>query len=284
MKVLVTGGAGFIGSHVVDAYLAAGHDVAVVDDLSSGSLVNLSKKASFYLMDIGSPQLEKVFAIEKPDVVNHHAAQISVPVSAREPMLDARINGLGLLNVLEASRVAGVKKFIFISSGGAIYGEAGGQKGNAAKVSKVEDLAGQKVGASKGTIAATIGDQVNKQLAAEGLKPMQLSLFSGDAAGMLAVNSGQSFAHIMDLPFAAYEAAQTGAGDKYAVVLPNLLGAIPYGISVNKDNMALAQAIQAALNQMIADGSYQQILDKWGLGAGAVKQATINGGTTSAGG
>jgi polar amino acid transport system substrate-binding protein len=158
------------------------------------------------------------------------------------------------------------------------------QKVNAAKVTKIEDLAGLKVGASKGTIAATIGDQVNKQLEAEGLKPMQLSLFSGDAAGMLAVNSGQSFAHIMDLPFAAYSAAQTGAGDKYAVVLPNLLGAIPYGISVNKDNMALAQAIQAALNQMIADGSYQQILDKWGLGAGAVKQATINGGTTSAGG
>ena len=128
MKVLVTGGAGFIGSHVVAAYLAAGHDVAVVDDLSSGTLANLPKKASFYLMDIGSPQLPKVFAIEKPDVVNHHAAQISVTVSVRDPVLDARTNGLGLLNVLETSRKTGVKKFIFISSGGAIYGETGGEK------------------------------------------------------------------------------------------------------------------------------------------------------------
>jgi len=124
MKVLVTGGAGFIGSHVADAFLAAGHEVVVVDDLSSGSLANVPRKASFYLMDIASPQLEKVFEIEKPDVVDHHAAQISVTVSMRDPALDARANCLGLLNVLEASRRAKVKKFIFISSGGAIYGES----------------------------------------------------------------------------------------------------------------------------------------------------------------
>jgi UDP-glucose 4-epimerase len=128
MKILVTGGSGFIGSHVAEAYLAAGHRVVVVDDLSSGSLANLPKEASFYLMDIRAPQLEKVFQIEKPDIVNHHAAQISVTVSAREPVLDAKINGLGLLNVLECSRKAGVKKFVFISSGGAIYGEADGQR------------------------------------------------------------------------------------------------------------------------------------------------------------
>jgi polar amino acid transport system substrate-binding protein len=158
------------------------------------------------------------------------------------------------------------------------------QKANAGKVTKVEDLAGLKVGASKGTIAATIAEQANQQLQAQGLKPMEISLFSGDSAGILAVNSGQIFAHILDLPFAAYVAADPASEGKYGVVLPNLLGAIPYGISVNKDNMALAQAIQAALNQMIADGSYQQILDKWGLGAGAVTEATINGGTTSAGG
>jgi UDP-glucose 4-epimerase len=128
MKIMVTGGAGFIGSHVVDAYLAAGHEVVVVDDLSSGSQVNLPKGVSFYLMGIGSPQLAKVFQIEKPDVVNHHAAQISVVVSARDPVLDATINGLGLLNVLECSRAAAVKKFIFVSSGGAIYGESGGAR------------------------------------------------------------------------------------------------------------------------------------------------------------
>jgi UDP-glucose 4-epimerase len=127
MKILVTGGAGFIGSHVVAACLEAGHQVAVVDDLSTGALANLPKGASFHLMDIGAPELQKVFEIEKPDIVNHHAAQMSVVVSARNPLLDAKVNCLGLLNVLEASRKTGVKKIIFISSGGAIYGEAEGK-------------------------------------------------------------------------------------------------------------------------------------------------------------
>lgn len=124
MKILVTGGSGFIGSHVANAYLAAGHQVVIVDDLSTGAIANLPKEASFYLMDVGSPQIEKVFQIEKPDVVNHHAAQMSVTVSVRDPLCDAKTNSLGLLNVLEASWKTGVKKFIFISSGGAIYGES----------------------------------------------------------------------------------------------------------------------------------------------------------------
>jgi UDP-glucose 4-epimerase len=124
MKILLTGGAGFIGSHVADAYLAAGHEVVIVDDLSSGSRANIPSGATFYLMNIGSAELERVFEIEKPDIVNHHAAQISVVVSARDPQMDARINALGLLNVLECSRRATIRKFIFISSGGAIYGEA----------------------------------------------------------------------------------------------------------------------------------------------------------------
>ncbi len=128
MKILVTGGAGFIGSHVVDAYLAAGHEVAVVDDLSTGSEANLRKGVPFYLMSIDAPQLARVFQIEKPDVINHHAAQISVVVSARDPVFDAKVNALGLLNVLECSRTAGVKKFIFVSSGGAIYGESEGAR------------------------------------------------------------------------------------------------------------------------------------------------------------
>jgi UDP-glucose 4-epimerase len=125
MKILVTGGAGFIGSHVVEAYLAAGHEVAVVDDLSSGSRKNLPKGVPFYLMGISAPEMAKVFEIEQPQVVNHHAAQVSVTISARDPLRDAAVNGLGLLNVLECSRAAKVKKFIFISSGGAVYGEAG---------------------------------------------------------------------------------------------------------------------------------------------------------------
>jgi UDP-glucose 4-epimerase len=124
MKVLLTGGAGFIGSHVADALLAAGHEVAIVDDLSSGALANIPSGARLYLMNIGAPELEKVFQIEKPDIVDHHAAQISVPVSARDPMRDARSNALGLLNVLECCRASKVRKVIFISSGGAIYGEA----------------------------------------------------------------------------------------------------------------------------------------------------------------
>jgi UDP-glucose 4-epimerase len=128
MKILLTGGAGFIGSHVADAYLAAGHQVVIVDDLSSGSRKNMPAGAVFYLMNIGNPELAKVFEIEKPDVVNHHAAQISVVVSARDPLRDARVNALGLLNVLECSSAAAVKKFIFISSGGAIYGEGGGER------------------------------------------------------------------------------------------------------------------------------------------------------------
>jgi UDP-glucose 4-epimerase len=128
MKILVTGGAGFIGSHVVEAYLAAGHEVVVVDDLSAGTRKNLPRDVPFYLMNIGSHELRKVFEIEQPQVVNHHAAQISVTMSARDPVRDATVNGLGLLNVLECSREAEVKKFIFISSGGAVYGEAGNQR------------------------------------------------------------------------------------------------------------------------------------------------------------
>jgi UDP-glucose 4-epimerase len=127
MKILLTGGAGFIGSHVADAYLAAGHEVVIVDDLSSGSTRNVPRGARLHIMNIGAAELERVFEIEKPDIVNHHAAQISVVVSARDPVLDARVNALGFLNVLECSRKARVKKLIFISSGGAIYGESGGR-------------------------------------------------------------------------------------------------------------------------------------------------------------
>ena len=89
MKILITGGAGFIGSHVADACLEAGHQVVVVDDLSSGNFANLNPAVKFYQLDIRDPALNEVFAAEKPDVVNHHAAQISVPRSVTEPLLDA---------------------------------------------------------------------------------------------------------------------------------------------------------------------------------------------------
>ena len=124
MKILVTGGAGFIGSNVADGYVKEGHDVIIVDDLSSGSRENVNPSARFFEMDIRSKAFEELVASERPDVINHHAAQISVPASVENPTYDAHINIIGFLNLLEAARKAGVEKIIFISSGGAIYGEA----------------------------------------------------------------------------------------------------------------------------------------------------------------
>ncbi len=123
MKILVTGGAGFIGSHVADVYIEAGNDVVIVDDLSTGRRENVNPRAQFYAIDIRSAQLEDVFAKEKPDVVNHHAAKASVRESMLKPMLYADVNILGSLNLLELARKYGAQKFIYISTGGAVYGE-----------------------------------------------------------------------------------------------------------------------------------------------------------------
>jgi len=123
MKVLITGGAGFIGSHVADAYLQAGHEVFIVDNLRTGNLENVPKTAKFHLLDICSSELDRLFELVKPDIVDHHAAQISVTVSARDPMQDAQINALGMLNLLQCSVRHSIKKFIFASTGGAIYGD-----------------------------------------------------------------------------------------------------------------------------------------------------------------
>lgn len=124
MKVLVTGGCGFIASHVVDAYVGQGYEVVIVDNLSTGKMENKNDKAKFYKVDICDDEVGRVFASEKPDIVNHHAAQISVPLSVQEPLLDAEINIKGTLRLLELCREHGVKKIIFSSTGGAIYGEA----------------------------------------------------------------------------------------------------------------------------------------------------------------
>ncbi len=124
MKILVTGGAGFIASHIVDKYVELGHEVVVVDNLSTGFKHNVNPKAKFYEIDIRSKELEQIFKDEKPEIVNHHAAQISVPVSVKEPELDAEVNVIGFLNVLQNCVKYKVKKMIFISSGGAVYGEA----------------------------------------------------------------------------------------------------------------------------------------------------------------
>ncbi len=123
MKVLVTGGAGFIGSHVVDAFLAEGHQVAVVDDLSTGKRENVNPRATFYQVDIRSAELADVFAREKPDVVSHQAAKANVRESMVKPILYADVNVLGSLNLLEVCRANGVGRVIYASTGGATYGE-----------------------------------------------------------------------------------------------------------------------------------------------------------------
>jgi len=124
MKILVTGGAGFIGSNVADAYIEAGHEVVVVDNLYTGKRENLHPEARFYLMDIRAPEIRKLLEYERPEVINHHAAQISVPASVEDPGFDASVNIEGFINLLEGARRVGTRKVIFISSGGAIYGEA----------------------------------------------------------------------------------------------------------------------------------------------------------------
>ncbi len=124
MNILVTGGAGFIGSHIVDGLIGAGHRVIVLDNLSSGNPRNISQQATFVEGDICSADtVAAIFRDHAIDVVNHHAAQIDVRKSVTAPVHDAEINILGSLNLLEAARQHGVKRFVFASTGGAIYGE-----------------------------------------------------------------------------------------------------------------------------------------------------------------
>jgi UDP-glucose 4-epimerase len=133
VRALVTGGAGFIGSTLVDRLLAEGHEVDVLDDLSSGSLANLaearadrSHRLTFHKIDIRDPQLVDLIVRRAPEVVYHLAAQIDVRVSVARPSFDAEVNVIGTINVLEGARVAGARKVVFASSGGTIYGEVTG--------------------------------------------------------------------------------------------------------------------------------------------------------------
>lgn len=123
-KILVTGGAGFIGSHVADAYLARGNQVWVLDNLSSGKRENVPDGAEFVEMDIRDREVLDLFRNVRFDLVNHHAAQIDVRVSVSDPPYDAEVNLLGLLNLLEGARGVGTERFLFISSGGVVYGES----------------------------------------------------------------------------------------------------------------------------------------------------------------
>lgn len=123
MNILVTGGAGFIASHVVDAYINEGHSVTVIDDLSTGFEKNVNPKANFVKKDICETDLIKLFEKGKFDVVNHHAAQMDVRKSVADPAYDANTNIIGTINLLQSSIKTEVKKFIFASTGGAVYGE-----------------------------------------------------------------------------------------------------------------------------------------------------------------
>lgn len=123
MKILVTGGAGFIASNIADAYLDLGHEVVILDDLSSGRRKNLPERAIFHEAGIQSLKIKQIFQEERPDILCHHAAQIDVRKSVADPVKDAHINILGSLNLFEATREIGVKKIIFASTGGAIYGD-----------------------------------------------------------------------------------------------------------------------------------------------------------------
>ena len=122
-KILVTGGAGFIGSHVVDLFLEKGFEVVIVDDLSTGRASNLNPLARFHKMDIRDAHIREIFERERPDFVSHHAAQMDVRRSVAQPLFDADVNILGSINLIECAKEFGVKRFIYISTGGAVYGE-----------------------------------------------------------------------------------------------------------------------------------------------------------------
>lgn len=122
MKILVTGGAGFIGSNIVDAFIRAGHSVSVVDDLSSGSRRWVNPDARFHEVDIRTPALDEVIRLEKPEVICHQAARANVRESFQEPMLYADVNVLGSLNLLESARKHDVRRILYASTGGASYG------------------------------------------------------------------------------------------------------------------------------------------------------------------
>jgi UDP-glucose 4-epimerase len=123
-RVLVTGGAGFIGSHVAERYLAEGFEVTVLDNLSSGRRENVPAGATFVEADVGSPEARDLIAQGGFTVLNHHAAQMDVRASVSDPAFDARTNILGLLNLLEGGRAGALRRVVFASSGGVVYGES----------------------------------------------------------------------------------------------------------------------------------------------------------------
>jgi len=121
-RILVTGGAGFVASHIVDRLIALGHEVIVVDNLATGYRENVNPTARFYQLDVREAEFTRLIEVEQPEVINHHAAQTMVRVSTEQPIYDAQVNILGVLNLLTAAAKAGTRKVIFASSGGTVYG------------------------------------------------------------------------------------------------------------------------------------------------------------------
>jgi len=122
-RILVTGGAGFIGSNIVDKYIEKGYEVDIIDNLSTGDMNNVNRNARFFKIDINDEKIEEIFKERRYDVVSHHAAQMNIRVSVEEPIFDVKINIIGTINILNCCVKNDVKYFIFASSGGAIYGE-----------------------------------------------------------------------------------------------------------------------------------------------------------------
>jgi len=129
MKILVTGGAGFIASNIVDLFIKEGHEVAIIDNLTTGKKENLNPKAKFYNADIRDKNLIKILEEFKPDIIDHHAAQIDVRKSCTDPLYTEEVNVIGTINLLEAAVKTKIKKVIFASTGGAIYGEIKDENG-----------------------------------------------------------------------------------------------------------------------------------------------------------
>lgn len=123
MKIVVTGGAGFIGSNIADAYIDRGHEVHIIDNFSTGQMMHVNRKAILHQLDITDAAAVSLIERLRPDLLSHHAAQMDVRHSVADPAYDARVNILGFINMLEACKRAGVKKVVFASSGGAVYGE-----------------------------------------------------------------------------------------------------------------------------------------------------------------
>jgi UDP-glucose 4-epimerase len=263
-RALVTGGAGFIGSTLVDRLLAEGHTVDVVDNLSTGSLANLAEarvtgtgRFHFHQLDIRSPDLVELMGRRHPDVVYHLAAQADVRVSVADPVFDADINVLGSLRVLEAARAAGARKVVFASSGGTIYGDV--------EQLPIKESHPQRPLSPYGVAKKTVGDYLYAYRELHGLEYTALALANvygprqdlRGEAGVVAIFAGRllsgepclifgdgkqtrDFVYVDDVVDAFSRAGERGTG---------LLCNIGTGVETSVNDLYAAMARNAGVNQ-----------------------------------